>query len=382
MVSRDIPFVDPTLDEQEVQAVNDVVKSKMLIENVQTRKFEQRFAKFTNTKYAHACVNGTAALHLAMETLDLAPGDEVITTPFTFIATSNSILFSGLIPKFVDVESNTWNLDPDKVEKAITKKTKAIMPVHIFGLPVNMKHINEIAENYDLKVIEDAAQGFGAKIDGKHVGGFGDVATFSLYATKNLITGEGGVVTTDDENLSDIIESLKNHGRTKEGGYKHVRVGFNYRMTDMQGAIGRVQMEKADKILASRSKNANHYREVIDNIKGIDYQQIPSGFTHGNYIFAIDTRKSETKPKEAIEKFKQLGVLARPIYSTLSYQQENFKNINTWRWAKVVNYPDYNLDHCPIAEDIAMNHFEIPVVPSLTNAEREKVGEAIKVVFA
>lgn len=381
MVERPVPFVDPYLDQREVDAVTEVVKSKFLIEGTQTREFEKKFSSFTGTKFSHACTSGTTALHLAIEALDLNPGDEVITTPFTFIATSNSLLFSGLIPKFVDVDTKTWNLDPNAVEAAISKKTKAIMPVHIFGLAADMKALREIADKHDLYLIEDAAQAFGAKIDGAHVGGFGDVAAFSLYATKNLISGEGGVVTTNNDEISDKVDSLKNHGRTKEGGYKHIRVGFNYRMTDLQGAIANVQMDKATTILQNRETNAALYRDVVDEIDAIDYQHIPQGFHHGEYIFAIDTRNHSKNPAEAVEEFKANGVLARPIYNKLSYQQENFKNINSWRWAKVVEYPDYNAVNCPIAEEIAVNHFEIPVVPSLTEEERVKVASTIRKVF-
>ncbi len=378
---RDIPFVDPYLDDRELQAVTDVMNSRFLVEGKYSREFERKFAEFTGTKHAITCNNGTSALHLAIESLDLPPGSEVITTPFTFIATSNSILFGGLIPKFVDVDSDTWNLDPTLIESAITEKTKAIMPVHIFGLAADMKHMKEIAERHDLFLIEDAAQGFGAQIDGKHVGGFGDVATFSLYATKNLISGEGGVLTTNNDEIAEKLDSLKNHGRTREGGYKHVRVGFNYRMTDLQGAVASVQMDKAEEILSRRKLNAQLYRDVVDGIDNINYQHVPKGYDHGNYIFAIDTRATKKKPTEAVAEFKKNGVLARPIYDKLSYQQENFKNIGSWRWAKVIDYPDYNSINCPVAEEISRNHFEIPVVPSLTHEERERVSEVIKKVF-
>ena len=378
---RDIPFVDPYLDDREMNAVIEVMKSHYLVEGKHSRDFERKFSEFTGAKHSIICNNGTAALHLALESLDIPPGGEVITTPFTFIATSNSILFGGLVPKFVDVDSETWNLDPHLVESAITEKTKAIMPVHIFGLAADMKHLREIAEKYDLHLIEDAAQGFGARIDGKHVGSFGDVATFSMYATKNLISGEGGVVTTNNDEIADKLDSLKNHGRTIEGGYKHVRVGFNYRLTDMQGAVASVQMDKAEEILSQRKVNAEFYRSVVDDIDGLEYQKVPAGFDHGNYIFALDTRKIGTKPSEAVDSFKANHVLARPIYNKLSYEQENFKAINDWRWAKVIDYPDYTKVKCPVSEEISRNHFEIPVVPSLNNEEREKVAQTIRKVF-
>ena len=381
MIGRNIPFVDPSIDSSEAQAVNEVIKSKNLVEGKYARSFEDKFKKLASVNHAIACNNGTTALHLAMEASPIKPGDEVITTPFTFIATSNSILFTGAVPKFIDIDTNSWNLDPELIEAAITDKTKAIMPVHIYGLAADMKAIRDIAEDRDLFIIEDAAQAHGAKIDGQHVGGFGDIAAFSLYVTKNLIAGEGGVVTTNDDDLAEKVISLKNHGRTLQGGYKHVRVGYNFRLADVCAAIADAQMDKIEDLLKIRDRNAKYYRKIIDEIPNIDYQHIPSGMTHGNYIFAIDTRNHKIKPTEAVEKFKEKNVLTRPIYSTLSYQQENFKNIQSWRWADYVKFPDYNKVKLPISEDIAINHFEVPVVPSLTIEEMEYVGQSIIDIF-
>lgn len=381
MKHRKIPFVDPSVGEEEVNAVTEVLRSKNLVEGKRAKSFEDKFSKFTETKHAIATTNGTEALRLAMESSPLKPGDEVITTPFTFIATTNSILFTGNVPIFADVDENTWNLDVEAVEKLITDKTKAIMPVHIFGLAADMKAFRDLAEDKNLYLIEDAAQAHGARIDGKHVGGFGDVGTFSLYVTKNLISGEGGIITTNNTELADKIISLKNHGRTPKGGYEHIRIGFNSRMTDVVGAIADVQMDKISNLLLNRKKIADEYRKVIDEIEGIQYQKIPKGFEHGNYIFAIDTRNHEIKPKRAIEEFKKRGILTRPIYSTLSYQQNSFDNLSSWRWSNFIKFPDYSATICPIAESIAVNHFEIPVVPSLSKAEIETVKAALVEIF-
>ncbi|MCY3411370.1 MAG: DegT/DnrJ/EryC1/StrS family aminotransferase [Candidatus Heimdallarchaeota archaeon] len=381
MDKRVIPFVDPEIGSEEAKAALDVIKSKNLVEGKKTRSFEMKFAEMAQTKHAIATTNGTSALHLGMEASPLQPGDEVITTPFTFIATTNSILFTGNVPKFVDISNETWNLDPELVENAITEKTKAIMPVHIFGLAADMKVFRDLAEDKDLFLLEDAAQAHGAKIDNKHVGGFGDLGTFSLYVTKNLISGEGGIITTDNDDLAEKIISIKNHGRTLSGGYKHIRVGYNMRMTDVVGAIADVQMDKITSLLEKRAVIANRYRKVIDEIEGIDYQHIPKGYTHGNYIFAIDTREHKIKPAEAITKLNERGILARPIYNTLSYQQESFKNLSHWRWSKFLEFPDYAKTSCPIAESIAINHFEIPVVPSLSKEEIELVEQSLVDIF-
>jgi len=185
MTPHNIPVVDVNITSAEIKAVEDVVKSRFLVEGVRARSFEKKFAKFTGSKYVSTTCNGTSALHLALSALDIGPRDEVITTPFTFIASTNSIMFTGAIPIFVDVDPETLNIDPTNIEAAITSKTKAIMPVHIFGNPCDMKAIKDIAEDHDLKIIEDCAQAHDARIDGVHVGNFSDVAAFSFYGTKN-----------------------------------------------------------------------------------------------------------------------------------------------------------------------------------------------------
>jgi perosamine synthetase len=381
MTSRPVPFVDPNISDEEIKAVSEVLRSKKLVEGNRVRSFERKFAEFCGTDYAIACTNGTVALHLAMETSPLKPGDEILTTPFTFIATSNSMLYTGAIPKFVDIDPETWNLDPTKIEENITENTKAIMPVHIFGLPADMPYFRDLAEDNNLYLIEDAAQAHGARIKGKHAGGFGDVATFSLYATKNLISGEGGIITTDNEELANEIISVKNHGRTPKGGYTHDRVGYNGRMSDVIGAIADIQMDRLPNMLQRRKFAAEKFRKIIDEIENLDYQKIPNGFEHGNYIFALDTRNHNKKPSQAVSELRELGILSRPIYSTLSYQQNNFKNIKEWRWANFVNYPNYNEVTCPISEEVAVNHFEVPIVPTLSDEEIEKVESAIIDVF-
>ncbi len=243
-MNKPINVVKPMIDDHEIENILEVLKSGMIAEGPQAKALEKEFQDYTGVKHAIFVNNGTAALHLAFESLDLEPGSEVITSGFTFIASANSISFIGAAPIFGEINNKTWNLDPDQIEKLITPKTKAIMPVHIFGLPANMKEINEVAEKHDLKVLEDAAQGHGGKIDGKHVGNFSDIACFSFYATKNMITGEGGMVVTNNDELADRARSVKNHGRAANtaGGYAHYRIGYNFRAPDYSAAIGRAQL--------------------------------------------------------------------------------------------------------------------------------------------
>ncbi|TFF91225.1 DegT/DnrJ/EryC1/StrS aminotransferase family protein, partial [Candidatus Thorarchaeota archaeon] len=239
-----IPVAKPIIGQEEIDAVVRVLESGFLAEGSVSREFEQEFSRYIGADYATVATNGTVALSTALDAMGIEPGDEVITSPFTFIASANTIAMMGAIPVFVDIDPRTYNIPPEAIEAAITEETTAIMPVHIFGMPAEMKHIMEIAEEHELLVIEDACQAHGAEIDGKKVGSFGHVSAFSFYATKNMMTGEGGMITTDDEEIHDRCLMIKNHGRGKQGGYSHYRIGFNNRMMDLVSAIGLEQLKR------------------------------------------------------------------------------------------------------------------------------------------
>lgn len=376
-----IPVVDIDLKEKEIKAVEEVVRSKFLIEGNNARSFERKFSEFSGSKFTTTVVNGTCALHLALLASDIGPKDEVLTTPYTFIASSNSILFTGAIPIFVDVDKETYNMDPEKIEERITDKTKAIMPVHIFGNPCDMKAIGDIAEDHNLIIIEDCAQGHGALIDGKHVGNFGDIGCFSFYGTKNLIGGEGGAVVTNDEELSERIKSIKNHGRSPEGGYAHYLIGYNFRMTDMTAAIMNVQMDRAEEILSKRHHNGDKYRQELDDIDDLMLQKILPGHQHSDYIMAPLVLKEEVNPKQIIEYLKSKNIGSRSIYSILSYQQPAYQDLSRWHLSKVIDYPDYSKVSCPNAEFIASKHFELPMVTSLTEESINYIVKSLQKFF-
>lgn len=373
-----IKVVDVNIGEKEIEEVIKVVKSKNLTEGKNTHEFEIKFAKFTGAKYATIVVNGTSALHLALTALGIGPGDEVITTPFTFIAASNAITFNGAIPIFVDVDKHTYNIDPEKIREAITDKTKAIMPVHIFGNPSNMKEIMEIANEHDLKVIEDCAQAHDAKISGKHVGNFGTLGVFSFYGTKNLIGGEGGAILSNDDDLHEKIKSLKNHGRNPNGGYNHYQIGYNYRITEMSAAIMNVQMDRAREILDRRHQNGVLYRKLLDDQDGIKIQKLLPNHSHSDYVFAPVITKKDITPQKIISYLKKKNIASRIIYSILSYQQPCYTNISEWIFAKIVNYPDYTKVSCPNAEYIASHHFELPMVSTLSDENIFHIVDSVK----
>ena len=377
-----IPIAKPYLDKEEQEAVQEVLQSGMLAEGKVARDFEKEFAEYVGTKYATVTTNGTTALSTALEAMDIQPGDEVITTPFTFIASANTIAMIGAIPIFVDIKLDTYNIDPELIEKAITEKTKAIMPVHIFGSPCDMKHIMEIAEKHDLKVIEDACQAHGAQFNGKKIGSIGHVAAFSFYATKNMMTGEGGMITTNDEDIYENALMIKNHGRSRKGGYSHYRIGYNYRMLDVVSALGRVQLKRLPKAIEQRQRNARLYNELLQNVSEIQPQQMEKGGTSAYHIYAPRLYSDKITRDEMIQKLKEHDIGSRSVYALPCHKQDTYLNIKEWRWAKFVNYPDYSSLNLPNSEEVGNVHFDIPVHPAVTEEQVQYIASTIKQILA
>ena len=375
-----IPFVSPSIGDEEIASVLSVLKSKWLVHGKCVDQFEREFADYIGSKYCVAVMNGTCGLHLSMLATGIQPGDEVVTTPLTFIATANTILFAGGVPTFSDVRQDTYNIDPEDIQTLISKKTRAIMPVHLYGNPAEMCHINDIAEDHDLIVIEDAAQGHGAYINKKHVGTFGDVGVFSFYATKNMITGEGGAVVTDDPEIAQKLKSLRNHGRDDQTGYLHKLVGHNFRMTDIAGAIGLVQLKKLDGFLKKRKSNMSYLNDIIDETDGIRGQRVLAGHEHGAYILAPLIEKNLTQ-EQVIDELRQLNIASRTNYSTLIPDQPSLSNSQFFPYGSCIEYPNYPNRPTPHAKFISERHFEIPIIPSLSQDELEYIGNSIRSIF-
>ncbi|MFW9870326.1 MAG: DegT/DnrJ/EryC1/StrS family aminotransferase, partial [Candidatus Thorarchaeota archaeon] len=355
--------------------------SGMLAEGKVSRNFEKLFSDYIGTKFATVTSNGTTALSTALEAMDIQPGNEVITSPFTFIASANSIAMLGAIPVFVDINPDTYNIDPELIEEAITEKTRAIMPVHIFGLPADMKHILEIAEAHDLLVLEDACQAHGGEIEGQKAGSFGDAATFSFYATKNLMTGEGGMVTTNNEELYDKMLMIKNHGRGKKGGYSHYRIGYNNRMMDIVSAIGVVQLKRLPDLVIQRQKNGQEFNDFFAEFDSIKPQVEEPGFKSGYHLYAPRLFSEKIDRDGLVNALRDEGVGSRAVYALPCHKQDTYLNINDWRWAKFVDYPDYSAMTLPVSEDIGLRHFDIPVHPSLTAEEKEHIKTAFRKIL-
>ncbi len=376
-----IPFTKPIVGDEEIEAVKSVLKSGMLAEGKVARQFEGKFAKYVGTKFATVTSNGTTALSTVLEALGIQPGDEVITSPFTFIASANTIAMLGAVPIFVDIKRDTYNIDPDLIEAAITTRTKAIMPIHIFGMPADMKRIMKIASKHDLLVIEDACQAHGSTIDGKMVGSFGHAGTYSFYATKNMMTGEGGMVTTNDEELLDRMMCIKNHGRGKQGGYSHSRIGYNNRMLDMVAAIGIEQLKRMPEVVRKRRKTAQMYNTFFSEYDSIEPQVADKGFESSYHLYAPRLHSDKMSRDQMVQALRDNGVGSRAVYAIPCHRQNTYLDISEWRWAKYVKYPDYSKVSLPISEEVGAMHFDIPVHPMLTEDEIEHIFSAFRKIL-
>jgi perosamine synthetase len=309
-----IPLAKPVLGEAEERAVIEVLRSGQLSLGPKLAEFERRFAEYVGAPYASAVSSGTAGLHLALRAAGVGPGDEVITSPFSFVASANAILYVGATPVFADIDPVTLNLDPAAAEAAITPRTKAILPVHIFGYPADMPEFERIAERHGLGIVEDACQALGARHrDGPRVGGRGNPAVFGFYANKQITTGEGGMITMSDPAMKERVDSERNQGRAPDMGWlDHDRLGYNYRLSELACALGVVQLEHLEGMLAARAKVAGLYREALAQIEAIELPcvdrngdlrswfvfviQLPNQVDRDDIVKALSVARIQSKP--------------------------------------------------------------------------------------
>ncbi len=369
------------ISEEEKQAVMRVLESRMLtlLHGEEVKKFETEFAEYIGVKHAIGVNSGTAALHMAVAALNIGPGDEVIVSPFTFIATASSVLHHNAIPIFADIDSKAYTLDPDSVREKITKKTKAIIPVHLAGIATNMDVLLDVAEDNDLFIIEDACQSHGTKYNGKMVGSIGNIGTFSFYPGKNMTTGEGGMITTNDDNIAEQCRLLRHHG--EPSWYVYNRLGWNYRMTEIQGAIGRIQLKKLDDYIKKRNENAQYLTEAVENIKGIDAPFVPKycepAFNY--WIGRIHPEILGLDKQQFIEKFPKSKILyPKPLYKTELFQQKlAYPKECPWScsfYGKEIDYTQINL---PVVEKTTKEIFALDVYPELN---REVLDDNINIM--
>jgi perosamine synthetase len=315
MASKNYPVAAPVFKGNEKKYVMDCMDSTWISSKGKyIPAFEEKFADFCQVKHAIAAMNGTAALHLALLALGISPQDEVILPDFTYVASANCITYVGAKPVFVDSEAQTWNIDPQKIEAAITPRTKAILAVHIYGHPADMKTINEIAERHNLFVIEDAAEAHGAQIGEQRVGSFGHIAAFSFFGNKIITSGEGGMLVTNDERLARSARQLKGQGVDPERRYWFPVVGFNYRMTNIQAAIGLAQLEQADWHLAQRRRIAESYQKHLADVRGVSLQPELPGYRNSFWMTSLVLDESLPPRDTVMQQLAEDGIETRPFF--------------------------------------------------------------------
>ena len=371
MRSDFVPVCEPFLNGNEEKYVLDCVKTGWISSSGEyVKRFEEEFAKYCDCKYSVAVCNGTVALHLALVSLGIGKGDEVIVPNFTMIASAFAVCYTGAKPVFVDCDKDTWNIDTTKIELKITPKTKAIMPVHIFGNPCNMNKIVQIAKRHNLFIIEDAAEAHGAEYKGRKVGSFSDIASFSFFANKNLTTGEGGSVVMNDKKYYDRAKYLKNMSFSINSPriYQHDEIGFNYRMSNIHAAIGLAQIEKAVEYRNLRIKNNKLYKEFLKGVEGITFQQDEKDSLNVCWMNAIllNPKQYGHAKEELIQKLRENNVDTRLLFTGMHRQK------------CLANYGCDCSGKYPNTDNLTQNGFYLPTASNLKKQDIEKICQIIK----
>ncbi len=362
-----IRIAEPQIGEEEIEAVRRVLLSGRLAHGPVVEEFEERFAGYVGVDYAVATSNGTTALFLMLKAAGIGKGDEVITTPFTFIATSNSILYVGARPVFVDIDPRTYNMDPDRVLEALTPRTRAILAVHLYGHPADTRALREIAEDHGLLLLEDAAQAHGAEAYGRKAGSLGDAAAFSFYATKNMTTGEGGMITTNDRGLAEKARLLRSHG--EQGKYDHVELGYNFRLTSIQAAIGLVQLEKLEALNEARRRNASILNSELAGLKGVvtPREEPWARHVYHQYVIRVTAPPGRDSLRERLEVH---GVETAVHYPRAIPDQPLYRRLGI-----------DCVDGCPNARRAASEVLSLPVHPGLEPEEVRWIASKVKEII-
>lgn len=363
-----IPYGRQTIEDDDIQAVVDVLRGDYLTTGPKIAEFEKMVADYVGAKYAVAISNGTSALHAACHAAGIGPGDEVITTPLTFAASANCVLYCGGTPVFADVDERTYNIDPEDIRRKITKKTKAIIAVHLAGQPCEMDEIHEIAKEHNLLVIEDGAHALGSEYKGKKVGTLSDMTTFSFHPVKPITTGEGGMIVTDNEEFYQKMILFRSHGITRDESlltrnegpwyYQQLELGYNYRITDIQCALGCSQMKKLDRFLARRRELVKRYDAAFADCENIVIPyQMPEAVS-GWHLYIIQVKNCDRR--EVFERLRAEGVGVNvhyiPVYMHPYYQEHGYSEV-----------------HCPRVEEIYARMISLPLYPGLTGEQQDAV---------
>ena len=368
-----IPYGKQTIDQDDIQAVVDVLQSDFLTTGPKIAEFEQTVADYVGAKYAVAISNGTSALHAACFAAGIRPGDEVITTPLTFAASANCVLYCGGTPVFADVDPKTYNIDPEDIRRKITDRTKAIIAVHLAGQPCDMDAIHSIAREHGLIVIEDGAHALGSVYKGKKVGSMSDMTTFSFHPVKPITTGEGGMIVTDNEDFYKKMVLFRSHGITRDDSmmtrndgpwfYQQFDLGYNYRITDIQCALGCSQMKKLNRFLACRKEIVARYNEAFADCDNIITPYQLSDTESGWHLYIIQVKNCDRRQVFENMREKGIGVNVHyiPVYMHPYYQEHGYENV-----------------HCANAEEIYSHIISLPLYPGLTSEQQDYVIDTLK----
>ena len=362
-----IPVAEPAFVGNEKKYVVDCMDSTWISSKGQyIDRFEEAFASFLNVKHAITCCNGTVALHLALMALGVKPRDEILVPTFTYVASANSVLYCGARPIFVDCESDTWNMDPSLIEDLVTEQTKGILPVHMYGHPVDMDPVLKIAEKYGLFVLEDAAEAHGATYKNRPVGTIGDIATFSFFGNKIITTGEGGMVVTNNDKLAGTVRKLKGQGLdASRGNYWHDVVGYNYRMTNLAASIGLAQIEKIDWHLARRRQISSQYAARLKHVPDLYFQHEKSWARNAFWMISLFLGpKWQVSRDSVIEQLAKRGIETRPFFFPMHCLPIHHDNVGTRSF--------------PIADRISARGINLPSSAKLTEEEIDLVCEALE----
>jgi perosamine synthetase len=356
----------PQIGKEEIDAVVKVMKSGILTQGVgagpMVNAFENAFSKYAKAKHAVAVSTGTGALHCALAAVGVKQGDEVILPSFTFVATAEVIVFNRATPVFVDIDPETYTIVPDRVEKAITKKTKAIMPVDLYGMPAGMKAIREIADKHGLKIVEDAAQAHGATYMGKPPGAFADAACWSFYGSKNMTTGEGGMLTTNSGEVEETTRVIRSHGEKEK--YMSLMLGHNYHMPEIEAAIGSVQLKKLPKFVAKRRANAKRLSAILVKSKRLQLPTEPEGFRPSYYLYTVRLKNADKEKRDKlVEKLKLEGIGAFICYLNPIHTMPYYRKFASHRLS--------------VTETVSKQVFSLPVHPGVTPKQIDFIGETV-----
>ena len=359
-----IPVAAPALDGNEKAYVLDCLESTWISSTGKyLDRFEAAFAEFCGVRHAVACSNGTTALHLALVALGVGPGDEVIVPTLTFVATANTVTYCGARPVFVDIDAETWNIDPAAIEAKITSRTKGIIAVHLFGHPADMDAIGAVARRHGLFVMEDAAQAHGAEIGGRRTGSLGDIATFSFFGNKIITTGEGGMVTTNDDTLAKRMRLLRTHGMDPDRRYWHPVIGYNYRMTNVTAAIGVAQLERVQWQLDRRQELAAWYREGLGRTGVLTCQAEKDGARHVWWMFSVLVSEEAAARDGIMDTLRRRGIETRPFVHPLHTLPPYLEATRGERF--------------PVAEAVARTGINLPTWAGLTREQVRSVCDEL-----